>query len=259
MQCPTCSTWKPKRRWSKTQWCNSDPFSQGWHGCKDCRARADSHDDDDSHHMSIRVDIVAIQDKLMGVANSAPPVFMDFVAFWMAEISGYDRKAYSHLGYVHKFPGSPVHWQDPAGGGGGFDPGNLLYARAVHLATNLPVTQLFSWNDETLGDVMEGMLAYFAVRRAVSVYHADMGDWLNLLGNIVWEASRDTNDWSSLPLVWLARLGLTPSPAVHPHSVRHPDSSPQPGRVRASSPQWHGPRQPGPGVGPRPAARIRFR
>ena len=161
--------------------------------------------------MSFWLDIVDIQDKLMGVANSAPPVFMDFVACWMAKISEYDRKAYSHLGYVNKFAGSPVHWQHPAGGGGGFDPGNLLYARAVHLATNLPVTQLFSWNDETLGDVMEGMLAYFAVRRAVSVYHADMGDWLNLLGKIVWEASRDTNDWSSPPLVWLARLGLSPS------------------------------------------------
>ena len=58
--------------------------------------------------------IVDIQDKLMGVANSAPPDFMDFVACWMAKISGYDRKAYSHLGYVNKFAGSPVHWQDPA-------------------------------------------------------------------------------------------------------------------------------------------------
>ena len=147
----------------------------------------------------------------MGVANSAPPAFMDFVVWWMARIPEYVRKEYSHLGYLNKFAGSPVHWQHPAGGGSGFDPGNLLYARAVHLATNLPVTQLFSWNDETLGDVMEGMLAYFAERQAVSVYHADMGDWLNLLGKTVLEASRDTNNWSSPPLVWLARLGLTPS------------------------------------------------
>ena len=43
--------------------------------------------------MSFWLDIVDIQDKLMGVANSAPPDFMDFVAFWMAEISEYDRKA----------------------------------------------------------------------------------------------------------------------------------------------------------------------
>ena len=105
MLCPICSTWQRRRCWSNTQWRNCDPLSEGWRGCKQCRARADSNP------MSFWLDIVDIQDKLMGVANTAPPVFMDFVAFWMAEISEYDRKAYSHLGYVNKFAGSPVHWQ----------------------------------------------------------------------------------------------------------------------------------------------------
>ena len=171
----------------------------------------------------------ASKDHLVTVAHGAPPGFSAFVAYWMQELPRDYRKALSHLGVVRRFPGSPVGWSED--GVEGFDPGNLIYSRALHLVAISAVWR-FQWNMETQGDILEGMLAFFGRRAVCSDHHFRMHEFLQDLCKTVWQVSAHGRDFHSAPVPWLCGLGFEvgtfPAPTRNPqdHSPRPPPARP---------------------------------
>ena len=78
---------------------------------------------------------------------------------WVADVMAMpraERKVLSRKGAMVSLLGEPVHWIDAVTGVGYWDPGNAVYARALHLALLYRPTSFdMPWNEETCGDIVE--------------------------------------------------------------------------------------------------------
>ena len=112
-------------------------MAQGWYGCNQCRRQVP-----DGGPGIMHAQLVAAKEHLATIAQEAPPRFASFVIYWMEELPADYRKCLSYMGLVREFPGSPVgkYFQ-----GSGFDPGNLLYSRCLHVVAFSAVNE-YPWS-----------------------------------------------------------------------------------------------------------------
>ena len=230
MICPVCQQWVPRRGWTPTQWNSCNPMAQGWYGCNHCRRRQVPGDGLGIMHAQL----VAAKEHLATIALEAPPRFASFVIYWMEELRADYRKCLSYMGLVREFPGSPVGYFRSAG----FDPGNLIYSRCLHVVAFSAVNE-FPWNLETQGDIVEAMLAFFQNKAGCHAHYFKMHEFLQDLCKTVWQVSAFGNDFHSDAITWLSRLGWrrAPSSFLPPPPVRPPPQPPvQPPSPVPSSP-----------------------
>jgi len=87
---------------------------------------------------------------------ASSPINFRTISDWMTLSAKY-RKSRSHYGAIRCFEGThPCHYLCPLLGPT-FDPGNHVYAMVLKIV--VPELNAEDWNNETLGDIAEGLLA----------------------------------------------------------------------------------------------------
>jgi hypothetical protein len=177
MECHLCQTSRSRAQWAPSQWKNSDPSFDGLIGCKQCRelpARLNG---------TVEAAVCAIWRCIL-FSGAAQQVLAEFIEAYMAKVPSRTRKALSHLGALHSFPGSPKHWvDDDDDHSASFDPGNDVYFWAMKLL--FPEADfMVECNRETIGDVCEGLLA-FRFRKIHDCSFAVV-DFVEVLCSAVW-------------------------------------------------------------------------
>ena len=78
------------------------------------------------------------------------------------------RKFLSHFGAVEKTdPKHPCHYHCELSGKEYFDPGNWCYSLVFDIITGQSLNKDINWNQETKGDIIEGLLGYHWFRERI--------------------------------------------------------------------------------------------
>ena len=154
MECPLCREYKTRRSWRDSQWNAWKAEANGYRGCRECDPsetwKAHSTTDVSDYNAT-----VATQFGEQSLVLS--PKVADMVLDLMVSIKADTRKWMSHFGAVRSREGDPVHYTSPEGVAY-FDPGNMIYGLAFKIL--FPgLAQPHQWNDVTMGDILEILLA----------------------------------------------------------------------------------------------------
>ena len=154
MICPICGKYGSRRQWADSQWKACQPVCNGIIGCKPCRLEVE---DFPLAHLEFGASFVKRLERSLIVAKTHRSRFFNLANFWMTRFSADFRKDLSHLGAIRTIDGChPVQFECPVLGKT-FDPSNEVYA--LTLKAIVPSFSTYDWNEETFGDIAEGILA----------------------------------------------------------------------------------------------------
>jgi hypothetical protein len=154
LQCPVCRRWMGSRSWSSKQWSARNPMYCGNIGCRDCRMLTI---DDSLIRLKDYANLVVEMDEKLQAGHKRSVELYNFVQEWMT-LSHQTRKDLSHEGAIRcTAEWHPQSWHYEKLGWT-FDPGNWVYGTVMRFL--IPRLQRHNWwNDETLGDIVESILA----------------------------------------------------------------------------------------------------
>lgn len=126
----------------------------GYIGCKDCRVLAEA---DPLRCLPLAIEEVIQLGKAAKQAQKHSATLEAVVDVWMEKVSAGERKKISHCGAVRTSKAQhPTHFRCQVLGNT-FDPGNVVYELTWKLI--VPKFRAAVWNEETFGDIAEGILA----------------------------------------------------------------------------------------------------
>ena len=154
MDCPLCLTWRSKKFWSDGQWHAGRAIAHGIIGCKDCRDNPKPPLDVLSEKRALMHEFAEHLQKGRKCAWWA-----SWIWDWMHGLSARYRKQASHFGAVRCFDEThyPPDERFRVLGKECFDPGNWVYTMVLILL--VPTITNKNWTEETMGDIVEAMLA----------------------------------------------------------------------------------------------------
>ena len=116
---------------------------------------------------------------------------LDFVEKWM-QLPAETRKDLSHHGAIRsQSEWHPRPWRDELLGDT-FDPGNFVYGLALHfLVPQLRNRKKYDWNEETLGDIIESVLAVGLGGHAIGICPGCTYEQVTSIALLLEQASRD--------------------------------------------------------------------
>jgi len=153
----------PRKMWARTQWETKKPLQSHASGCKDCRAKPSKawHSLQSMAAKTAEYGAALVQkvQRSLQRAQAKDQQLLDLVDFWMNKLPAQYRKTISHEGAIRAVTNlHPTQWVCPVLGNT-FDPGNAVYAMVLKAILPRLTDHGRSWNDETLGDIVEGILA----------------------------------------------------------------------------------------------------
>ena len=171
MQCPVCRETRYSNDWSRSQWQQHQPIMPGLNGCKRCRTAEENqgigqvilHCEENLARQQYKQEVIRRDRGLFSRLTrrvlqyrQAEDWLRGFVQEWMSQPHWY-RKTLSYEGAIRCWHSEHQPCGFDKALGEYFDPGNRVYACA--LTTLCPSVKEFGYNDETMGDICEGLLA----------------------------------------------------------------------------------------------------